>query len=223
MRLSLPPTPEATAPGTRRRWPAVVTLALTNLLPLAFVLHGSLDLPLLVTCYLLEGILFFALTPARAQMPWQARWAFPVALLVFGAAAPLAVDWGVEALLVLAATVLLFVAGLGQARRLDSRSTGRGPGAFGWHLLVVAVGAMVAVPYMQHVSVLRDAGWTPHPMSEALIAPWSYAVNRLLVDSQLSPAVLGTAIFVTFKTVNEVVFSISRILRGTDDGSGGGR
>lgn len=203
----------ATEPDVRA-WRSLAVVALANLLPLAFVLGGGLDLALLVTCYVVEGGLIFAFGAcAHPGFPPVARLVLPSSLLIFGAGAVMSVDWDLDALVVLTAAVLFFVVGAVQAARLDRDSQAWTFAGFGWHLLVVLVGAMVAVPYMEHVTDLRAAGWEPFPLWGGPLAGMALGFNRLLVDSSLPPHVLGTTIFVLFKTLNEAIFSAGRILR----------
>lgn len=217
------------APAGRNPWWGVVVLTVTNLLPLVLVLNGALDLPLLVVCYLVEAVLITLVTrstPPRAGAPRPAdrfgslgtRALFALVLVIFAGSALSATRWDGTTLAVLAGTVLLFVVGLRTAERQGTLDDARWMGTWGWHLAVIFIGSLVAVPYMEDLSVLLDAGWRPAPLGDFPVSGPALRINRTIVESGVAPEVMGTAIFVVFKTVNEVLMAGRRAYLATRSG-----
>ncbi len=209
------------APTARSPWVGVAILAVTNLLPLVLVLQGSLDLALLVVCYLVEAVLV-TLRPAqgpgrrgRTEEPGRGQLfvgqlVFALVLVIFGATAIGAVRWDASALLVLGVTVLLFLVGVRAARRTGDLDGKRWLLTWAWQLAVVFVGSLVAVPYMQDLVLLRAVGWEPSSLGDYLLDGAGLRVNTWVLGNSLEPEVLGTAIFVLFKTFNEVAMAARR-------------
>jgi len=204
-------------PAHAHPWRAVAVLTVTNLLPLVLVVQGSLDLPLLVVCYVVEAVLVTLSTRAREGRfaTLRSRALFATGLVLFAGAPLVAVDWDATTWAALAGTVLLFVAGLRTAERQAGPGEQSWIGTYCWHLCVVFVGSVIAVPYMEDLSVLHQAGWQPAPLGDFPISGLALGLNRAIVESEVAPEVLGTAIFVLFKTVNEVTMAARRAYRST--------
>ena len=188
------------------------------------MLQGTLDLPLLVACYLVESMLLTLRRPrsVRDEDRWGSlrdRLLMSLLLLVVGSTAVSAVRWDGTALLVLASTVLLFVLGQRAAERTGVPSSGHFLLTWGWQLAALLVGSVVAVPYVRNIGELRDAGWEPAALGDYLLDRVGIRVNTWLLESGLEPAVLGTAIFVLFKTVNELVMPARRAAAETAERS----
>jgi hypothetical protein len=208
-------------PATRSPWAGVAILAVTNLLPLVLVLQGSLDLPLLVVCYLVEAVLVTLRAPAAPADPsrggvlgrWdllKGRLLFALGLVIFGAGAIAETRWDAGALLVLGVTVLLFLGGLRAAEGAPAPDGKRWLATWGWQLAVVSVGSLLAVPYVQDIGRLRAADWQPTALGDYFLAGAGVEVNTWMLGTGLEAEVLGTAIFVLFKTVNEVLMASRR-------------
>lgn len=111
---------------TGRTGRAVLLVTLGNLLPLLFVATGTLDLPLLLVCYGIEAVLLPGDPEATAGDTLKLRVTAFVLVAILLARALFAVEWSLGTLAVLAATVVLTLAGPWLARRDPGSADGAG-------------------------------------------------------------------------------------------------
>jgi hypothetical protein len=190
---------------------AVLLVTAGNLLPLAFVATGSLDLPLLLVCYWLEAMLLPREPGASLGDDVKLRVTVGGVGLVFLVRSLFAVEWSTTTLLVLAATVALTVAGSRQAARDPRAATvGLTVGTALWRICLLLVGGVVALAYAEDLTTLLDHGWTPGPVGDYVSTYPAWAFNELVLGLGLAPLTAAALVFVVFKTVNEGLWTALR-------------
>lgn len=202
-----------TPPRAVTRAVAVVTVG--NLLPLALVFTGSLDLPLLLIGYGIEAVLLPRHPTDSVAADLKLRAAAAGISLVFLVRAIGLVDWSVETLLVLLATVVLTLAGTWIAVRDPDAAVRGGVGAVSWRMLLLLIGGVVALSYAQDLTVLLASGWTPEPLDGSPLVLPAQAFNELVFWLGLEPLAAAALVFVVFKTVNEALWTALRGLGPT--------
>lgn len=202
-----------TPPRAVTRAVAVVTVG--NLLPLALVFTGSLDLPLLLIGYGIEAVLLPRHPTDSVAADLKLRAAAAGISLVFLVRAIGLVDWSVETLLVLLATVVLTLAGTWIAVRDPDAAVRGGVGAVSWRMLLLLIGGVVALSYAQDLTVLLASGWTPEPLDRSPLVLPAQAFNELVFWLGLEPLAAAALVFVVFKTVNEALWTALRGLGPT--------
>ena len=184
---------------------AARTAFLASAFPLALVLLGQVDAPLLVAAYWVElVILCVTWTLQQRPLDRQQRTLVLRGCLFLGANVLMRVDWSATAGLVLVSTAAWTIGNLWWAgRTAETPLTFVTGGALSWLALLVFVGSVVAPSIVDAPSI--PLSWDVRP-GQLLGVAWLRACDAAGLPQASQPALM----LLVVKVVNEVVWPFRR-------------
>ncbi len=187
---------------------ALTAVAVGNLLPLALVLAGLVDLADVLVCFAIESVLL----AWYAEGGWRDRlkltWVFLLLTLILGARAIQRVTWDVGSMVGVAGCVAASAAGLAWAHRRGDADRTR-LGTLLWRTAVLLLGGVLALGW---VDALTAAGGPGGRVADVPLGELGRWINEQVWALDTDPVAVAAVAFVLLKAWNEAAHATYRHL-----------
>lgn len=186
--------------------PALTAVAVGNLLPLACVLLGLVDLPDVLVCFAVETVLLAWYAEGRWRDRLKLTWVFLLVTLILAARAIQRVTWDAGSVVGILGCVAASAGALVWAHRRGVAEP-TGLGSLLWRTAVLLLGGVLALGW---VDDLTAAGGPGGPVADVPLGALGRWLNEQVWALDADPVAVAAVAFVLIKAWNEVAHAAYR-------------
>lgn len=203
-------------------WSMLPVVAVSNLVPLWLVVTGRMATADLLMAYVVDMWVAMLLAALHRRQMWAKVRAHISSLkdflgavfgllIVLGVVGGLsfevitAVTWDKASVLSITSVCACQAVGLWSNREVDW-------GGLSWRFLLLAIGAGFGLATAQGYARLSEHGWQPAELGGGWLTPVGESLAGWMLDTQVPAATIPAIILVTYRTANELLFVLWRVL-----------